>query len=91
MLKFLHESLGFLSSLFSKVLLNEQKRLRLSSFHGLLQLEHLIADIVANLGSPIFMLELLATAEFQDPLALLVSALLFPAPLVVLRNLGELD
>ena len=91
MLKFLHQSLRLLCGFVRKVLLNEQKSLCLSSFHRLLKLEHLIADIIANLRSSIFVLEFFTTTEFQDALTLLVGALFFTAPLVVLGYLRKLD
>jgi hypothetical protein len=46
----------------------------------------LVADIVAHLNVFLFELELFATAIFQDHLALLVGALVFFAPFLVLLD-----
>lgn len=57
----------------------------------MLQSEYLVAHVVANLRLPLLMLEFLPRAELEDSLALLIGALLLPAPLFVLRNFRELD
>lgn len=91
LLKLLHESLGFLSRLFGKVLFDEQQRLRLSCFHGLLQSKHLIANVVTHLSRALLVLELFPTAKFEDTLTLLIRTLLLAAPLVVLLDFRKLN
>ena len=56
----------------------------------LLQTEHLIAYVIANLDrNSILEFELLATTVFQNRLALFVRALVFATPLLVLINQGK--
>lgn len=55
-----------------------------------MKLEHLVAYVVADLRSPLFVLELLPAAKLEDALALPVGALFLAAPFIVLLNFGEL-
>ena len=76
--------------LVSKVLLKEKKYLILVTIlHCLLESEHLVADIVTHLDCLLLVLEFFAAAVLQNHLALLVSTLVFLAPLLVLLDIGE--
>ena len=59
----------------------------LCGFKGLLQTEHLVTDIIADLNRDIVLkLEFFATAIFQYCLALLVGAFILPTPIFVFIN-----
>lgn len=73
-----------------EVLLEEEQDFVLVSVsHGLLQAEHLVADIVTDLDSLLLVLELFSTPVLQYHLALLVCALVLLAPFLVLLNVRE--
>ena len=64
----------------------------LGGLEGLLEAEHLIADVVAHLdGLSVLKFELFPATVLQDRLALLVRALVFAAPLFVFIDQREED
>lgn len=75
-----------------KVLVEEDQDLVLvPRFHGLLQPEHLIADVITYLDGLVLVLELFPTPVLKNHLALFVCTLVLLAPLFVVLDLGEQD
>jgi len=76
--------------LLGEVLLEEEEGLvTVGVLEHLLEAEHLVADVVAHLDLLVLVEELLAAAELEDHVALLVGALVLLAPLLVLLDVRE--
>jgi hypothetical protein len=90
LLDFLSLFLVFNLFLVCEVLLKEEENfVFVSSFHGLLKSEHLVAHVVTNLDGFVLVLEFFTRSVFKNGLAHLVCALVFLTPLLVVFNFRE--